>query len=110
MTGWASPVGWRVELGPVLVVVAFWLPARLRFARRAGMSTELATAPAGEELLALRALTNRPLHELRSVAEDPLAAWRSGDPDAVRALAALELDAAGVSPPRRPGSAAHAPA
>ena len=32
----------------------------------------------------------------------PLAAWRSGDPDAVRALAALELTAAGVRPPTRP--------
>src|SRR5918911_1812309 len=110
LTSWATPAGWLIALGPVLVVVAFWLPARLRFARRAGMSAELATAPAGEELLALRALTNRPLHELRRVAQDPLQAWRTGDPDAVRALAALELAAAGVSPPRPPGSAAHAPA
>jgi hypothetical protein len=110
LTSWAGPAGWLVALGPVLVVLAFWLPARLRFARRAGMSAELSTVPAGEELLALRALTNRPLHELRSVAEDPLGAWRSGDPDAVRALAALELAAAGVLPPQRPPSAAQAPA
>jgi hypothetical protein len=111
LTSWAAPVGWLVALGPVLVVLAFWLPARLRFARRAGMSAELATAPAGEELLALRALTNRPLRELRGVAEDPLGAWRSGEPDAVRALAALELAATGVAvPPRRPPSAARAPA
>jgi hypothetical protein len=109
LAGWATPAGWLIALGPVLVVLAFWLPARLRFARRAGMSAELATAPAGEELLALRALTNRPLRELRGVAEDPLAAWRSGEPGAVRALAALELAAAGV-PPRRPAPAARAPA
>jgi hypothetical protein len=64
------------------------------------VSAGLATSPAGEELLALRALTNRPLPELRTVAEDPLEAWRSGDPDAVRRLAALELEAAGV-PARR---------
>jgi hypothetical protein len=101
LTGWATPAGWLVALGPVLVVLAFWLPARLRFARRAGMSAQLATAPAGEELLALRALANRSLPELRAVAADPLAAWRSGDPDAVRRLAALELAAAGV-PARRP--------
>ena len=98
LTGWATPAGWLVALGPVLVVVAFWLPARLRFARRAGVSSELATAYAGQELLALRALTNRPLPELRKVAPDPLAAFRSADPDAVRALAALELAAAGVPP------------
>jgi hypothetical protein len=100
LTSWATLAGWLVALGPVLVVLAFWLPARLRFARRAAISTELATAYAGEELLALRALTNRPLPELRRVAEDPLGAFRSADPDAVHALAGLELAAAGV-PPRR---------
>jgi hypothetical protein len=100
LTGWATPAGVLVALGPVLVVLAFWLPARLRFARRAGVSAQLAAAPAGEELLALRALANRSLPELRTVAADPLAAWRSGDPDAVRRLAALELAAAGV-PARR---------
>ncbi len=51
---------------------------------------------AGEELLALRALANRPLHELRRVAPDPVRAWRDGDADAIRALAHLELVADGV--------------
>lgn len=110
LTGWAGPAGWLVALGPILIIIAFWLPARLRFARRAGMSAELATAPAGLELLALRALTHRPLHELRRVSPDPLAAWRSGDPDTVRALAALELTAAGVRPPTRPSASPPAPA
>jgi hypothetical protein len=56
----------------------------------------MAAAPAGEELLALRALANRPLQELRRVAPDPVRAWRDGDADAVRALAHLELIADGV--------------
>jgi hypothetical protein len=98
LTNAATPAGWLVALAPVLVVLAFWLPARLRFARRAGSTAELAQSPAGEELLALRALVNRPLHELQKVAPDPLIAFRSGDPDAVRALARLELVDAGVGP------------
>ena len=100
LTSFATPGGWLVALGPILVVLLFWLPARWRFARRAGAAAELSDTYEGEELLALRALTSRPLHELRAVAADPLDAWRSGDPAAVRALAALEMNAAGVRPPR----------
>ncbi|HVN12295.1 MAG TPA: hypothetical protein VMT69_09385 [Kineosporiaceae bacterium] len=110
LTGWAGPAGWLVALGPILLVVAFWLPARWRFARRAGMSAELATSPVGLELLALRALANRPLHDLQRVSPDPVEAWRLGDPDVVRGLAALELAAAGVRPPGRPSDRPPAPA
>lgn len=92
----ATPLGWAVALGPILLVLAIWLPRRYRFARRAGEAEQMAGAPAGEELLALRALANRPLQELRRVAPDPVAAWREGDADAVRALAHLELVADGV--------------
>src|SRR3954453_3850331 len=105
----ATPAGWIVALAPILVVVAFWLPARWRFARRAGSAAELAQSPAGEELLALRALVSRPLHELQRVAPDPLIAFRSGDPDAVRALARLELVDAGVRNPQVPRGAAPPP-
>jgi hypothetical protein len=93
----ATPAGWIITLAPILVVVAFWLPARWRFARRAGSTADLAGSIPGEQLLALRALVNRPLHELQQVAPDPLIAFRSGDPDAVRALARLELADAGVA-------------
>jgi hypothetical protein len=99
LTGAAGPAGWLVTLAPILVVLAFWLPARWRFARRAGAAADLAQAPAGQELLALRALVHRPLQELEGVTPDPLGAVRSGNPEAVRALAGLELVAAGV---RRP--------
>jgi hypothetical protein len=112
LTGFATPAGWLVALVPILLVVAFWLPARLRFARRAGSTAELAQSPAGEELLALRALVHQPLPVLQRVAPDPLIAFRSGDPDAVRALARLELVDAGVRNrylARRPTTAPAAP-
>jgi hypothetical protein len=96
LTNLATPLGWAVALGPILLVLAIWLPRRYRFARRAGEAQQMASAPAGEELLALRALANRPLQELRRVAPDPVRAWRDGDADAVRALAQLELVADGV--------------
>jgi hypothetical protein len=102
LTNLATPLGWAVALGPILLVLAIWLPRRYRFARRAGEAEQMATVPAGEELLALRALANRPLQELRRVAPDPVRAWREGDADAVRALAHLELIADGVRW-RRPG-------
>ena len=99
LTNAATAAGWLVALAPILIALAFWLPARWRFARRAGAVAELAQAPAGLELLALRALVHRPLSELERVTPDPLGAFRSGHPDAVRALAGLELAALGV---RRP--------
>lgn len=96
LTSLATPLGWAVALGPILLVLVIWLPRRWRFARRAGEAAEMAAAPPGEELLALRALANRPLQELRRVAPDPVRAWRDGDADAIRALAHLELVADGV--------------
>ncbi len=101
----ATPLGWAVALGPILLVLLLWLPRRYRFARRAGEAQQMASAPAGEELLALRALANRPLQELRRVAPDPVRAWRDGDADAIRALAHLELVADGVRWRRRAVSA-----
>ncbi|MCU1424066.1 MAG: hypothetical protein JWM51_357, partial [Microbacteriaceae bacterium] len=57
---------------------------------------ELVAAGAGRDLLALRALTGQKLSMLASVDPDPVAAWRRGDPDVVRALAALELKSSGI--------------
>lgn len=86
---------------PVLLLVIVWLPLRLRFASRAAATRALARDPRGIELLALRALTNRPLRDLGAVATDPMAAWRAGDPAVIGRLADLELAASGVRPPRR---------
>ena len=82
---------------PILVVVMPWLFLRLRFFRRKWTVTGLAATPAGEQLLALRALTNRPPRKLTAVTADPVGGWRREDPVTIRALAALELRSAGIT-------------
>ena len=71
----------------VVPVVAVWIAASARTAR-----------VADPDLLALRALTRRPTRQLLEVTPDPGAAWRRGDPAAVSALAAVELEALGLRP------------
>lgn len=81
---------------PVALVVFGWLPWRLRWVRRASSAVTLRGDTAGRDLLALRALANQPLHRLSTVDDDPVAAWRRGDPDVVAALARLELNRLGL--------------
>ncbi|OBI49376.1 hypothetical protein A5707_17045 [Mycobacterium kyorinense] len=85
-----------VAAPPIFAVAMPWLVLRLRFFRRKWTVSVLAATPAGEQLLALRALTNRPLRRLSAVSPDPVGAWRREDPAAIRGLAALELRSAGV--------------
>ena len=82
---------------PILIAVIPWLFLRLRFFRRKLAVTALAATPAGEQLLALRALTNRPPRRLAAVSADPVGGWRREDPVTIRALAALELRSAGIT-------------
>jgi hypothetical protein len=82
---------------PILIAVMPWLFLRLRFFRRKRTVTALAATPAGEQLLALRALTNRPPRKLTAVSADPVGGWRREDPVTIRALAALELRSAGIT-------------
>jgi hypothetical protein len=89
---------------PILIAVVPWLLLRLRFFRRKLVVTALAATPAGEQLLALRALTNRPPGKLAAVSPDPVGGWRREDPVTIRALAALELRAAGIAIPARQAS------
>jgi hypothetical protein len=86
-----------VAAPPILAVGMPWLFLRIRFFRRKWTVISLAQTPAGEQLLALRALANRPLRMLTEVTPDPVGAWRHQDPVAVRGLAALELRSAGVA-------------
>jgi hypothetical protein len=86
---------------PILAVAMPWLALRLRFFFRKRTALSLAATLAGEQLLAFRALANRPLRRLLPVDQDPVGAWRRGDPAAIRALAAVELRAAGIAAPRR---------
>lgn len=85
-----------VAAPPILVVAAPWFFLRLRFFRRKWAVTALAATAAGEQLLALRALTNRPPRKLTAVSPDPVGGWRREDPVTIRALALLELRAAGI--------------
>jgi hypothetical protein len=97
----ASWLAWVLALAvaapPILFVAMPWLFFRVRFARRKWTAITLARTSAGEQLLALRALANRPLAKLAAIHADPVGAWRSYDADAIRGLATLELRAAGVA-------------
>lgn len=81
---------------PILFVAMPWLYLRVRFFRRKWTAITLASTAAGEQLLALRALANRPLAKLTAVSDDPVGAWRGQDQRAIRGLAALELRSAGM--------------
>lgn len=96
----ATWLAWVLALAvaatPILAVGMPWLYLRLRFFRRKWTVITLASTPAGEQLLALRALANRPLSKLAAVSIDPVGAWRREDPIAMRGLANLELRSAGL--------------
>jgi hypothetical protein len=85
-----------VVVVPILFVVAIWLPLRIRWIRRAGSAARLRTVTAGRDLLALRALATQPLKRLLRVDPEIASLWRRGDPDAVEALARLELRSLGL--------------
>lgn len=95
--GWLA---WLLALAvaapPILALMMPWLFLRVRFFRRKWTAVTLASTWAGEQLLALRALANRPLPKLAAVSADPVGAWRDQDPIAIRGLAALELRASGI--------------
>ena len=81
-------------------VVLVWLLLRARYARAARSAV---TARAVDtDLLALRAITRRPVRKLLAVAPDPAAAWRRDDRAVVHDLAALELRSLGLRAPRTP--------
>jgi hypothetical protein len=89
-----------VAAPPILALAMPWLFLRLRFLLRKLTILGLAATPAGIELLALRALANRPLRRLAAVNPDPVGAWRRSDPVTVLGLAALEARSAGISSAR----------
>jgi hypothetical protein len=93
-------VAWVVSLlsagTPVLLVVLVWGLARLAWVRRAAALGHEVGDPESTELLALRALVRQHPRRLQQVFPDPLAAFRSGDPEALRRLADLELAEVGL--------------
>jgi hypothetical protein len=84
------PVGW---------LLLRWLPSRLRYAREAGAAARLLSGTPDLELLAARALSTAPLPRLAALPAGTGAAWRAGDPAAVRALAGLEAQRLGLRLP-----------
>jgi hypothetical protein len=89
-------LGLVVAAVPILVAVVGYLPFRWRFVRSATAAARVRDASNGVDLLALRALANQPMHRLAKLGADPASAWRRGDADVVRALAALELRGSGL--------------
>jgi hypothetical protein len=81
---------------PIGLVLFGWLPLRVRWMRRAGAASRVARTPAGDDLLALRALATRPLTRLAALGPDVAESWRRGDRSTVAALAELELRDLGV--------------
>jgi len=78
---------------PVLLVLLWWLPSRVAFARSHRAAQALGD---DTELWALRAALHRPLPELARLGPDAVGRWRRGEPGAAEALAALEQRAAGL--------------
>ncbi|MBK8462315.1 MAG: hypothetical protein IPL36_04580 [Nigerium sp.] len=94
----APQVGGALFWVPVLLVVGFWALKRYQFMIRFRDTAALAVAPGGEDLLALRALATQRPARLRIVGVDPARAWRDRDPEALTALARLEMISAGLLP------------
>ncbi|MEW2524852.1 hypothetical protein [Streptomyces sp. NPDC047071] len=90
---------------PVGLVLALWLPRRVRWVRQAAAARELGAFANGRELLALRALL-RPLDEVAETAAALPGAtpgslaegWRTADPRTLDALADAELERLGLAP------------
>jgi hypothetical protein len=93
-------LGVSIALIPILVVTAFYLPGRIRFVREATAGQRFIDSSADEDLFALRAMAHQPMHLLARISDEPVAAWRRGDDDVVRALAALEMRSVGLQPRR----------
>lgn len=95
-----STVAWVVAslsaATPILLVVLLWLVVRVAWMRRAAALGREVADPESIELLALRALVRQDPRRLQTAFADPVGAFRSGDPAALRALADLELAGVGL--------------
>lgn len=89
-------VGVVVAVVPVLLVAAVWVRGRGGFLRRVRTVRALLGTPLGVEALAAQALSHTRARPLRTLDRDVVDRWRAGDPAAVRALAAVALQDAGV--------------
>jgi hypothetical protein len=101
LAGTVATIASWTAIGIVVVaavpVVLTWLALRLRYARVA--TSAVRVRGVDSDLLALRAMTNRPVRRLLRVSPDPAAACRRDDREVVRALAGVELRALGLRVP-----------
>lgn len=95
----AVSLGIATAAAPILIVVIPWLFLRISFYQRAAAARQFIDADADLDLFALRALANQPMPKLAAISDDPVAAWRAGDPQVVRRLAGLELRSRGLKVP-----------
>lgn len=96
-------LGLAIGAIPVLIALAVYLPLRWRFVREATAGRRFVDDADDLDLFALRAMSRQPLHRLARISDDPVGAWRRGDPGVVRQLASLELRDSGLSVPKLPG-------
>lgn len=101
--GQQDVVGWIAVVAaigiaalPVAAVLLLWVAPRVVRAVRAQRTTAVLARPGGADLLALRALTDRNPLDVLTADADAAGGWRRGDPETIRALAALEARAVGV--------------
>ena len=95
-------LGVVVAVVPAVLALAAYLPMRWRVVREATAGQRFVDGAADLDLFALRAMAHQPMHRLARVSPDPVAAWRSGDQQVIRAIALLELRDAGLTPPADP--------
>lgn len=101
-------LGVGTALGLVLLVAPWYVPQRVRFVVTATRVTRYLARDGDPDLLALRALARQPVGRVLQQVPDAAARWRAGDPEAVAALAAMELRDLGLSGPRPPARPAPA--
>jgi hypothetical protein len=92
--------GWVVFGIPLAMVLALWLPRRIRFYRQARASQRFLDSSADLDLFALRAMALQPLYVLAAISDDPVKAWRTGDRRVIDELAAIELRRNGLRMPK----------
>lgn len=97
----AIALGIATAAAPILIVVIPWLFLRISFYRRAAAARQFIDTDADLDLFALRALANQPMPKLAAISDDPVAAWRAGDPTIVRRLASVELRSRGLKVPTK---------
>jgi hypothetical protein len=90
---------WLVFAIPVALLVAVWLPVRVRFLLRARAAQRFIDSSADLDLFALRAMASQPMHVLGKISADPVGAWRAGDATVISKLAEVELRRSGLRMP-----------